>query len=107
MAAGTARAEPIFAPQYHWCPGDLDPGWGFNWDAGDCHDDHYRDRDADDHSHDWWGGPPPPPAPWQPWALGRAAKPNAGNRTGPGASSYRYVSRPRDLPRRRPVTCPG
>lgn len=73
LAAGTAEAQPIFAPQYHWCPGDYrDPGWGFNWDGGNCHDDHHRDRDADDHSHDWGGGPAPwAPAPWgapPPWA---------------------------------------
>jgi hypothetical protein len=56
LAAGTAHAEPFPAPTYHWCPGDFwDPGWGFNWDFGVCHDDHHRDIDADDHSRDWWG----------------------------------------------------
>jgi hypothetical protein len=57
------------APEYHWCPGDVwRPEWGFNWDWSLCHDDHHRDIDAGDHSHDWWGPPPPGvnPAPWYP-----------------------------------------
>jgi hypothetical protein len=77
-AMGTAQAEPGFAPRYHWCPGDdWRPEWGFNWDWGNCHDDHHRDRDAGDHRNDWndWGGPgpadwqplPPPPPPDLPW----------------------------------------
>jgi hypothetical protein len=85
LASGTAQAEPSPFPAYHWCPGDFwDPGWGFNWDGGFCHDDHHRDIDADDHSRDWWGdrdhggdwdhhgdwdhgGDRGGPAPWQPW----------------------------------------
>jgi hypothetical protein len=69
LASGT-QAEPGFGspPLYHWCPGDFwDPGWGFNWDGGVCHDDHHRDADAWDHSRDWNGPPPWQPAPpWQP-----------------------------------------
>ena len=54
--ATAAQAEPGPVPGYHWCPGDFwDPGWGFNWDAGTCHDDHHRDIDGVDHSHDFWG----------------------------------------------------
>jgi len=61
------RMAPI--PTYHWCPGDnWDPGWGNNWDGGNCHDDHHRDIDYNNHDHDYWGdngpgrwGPPPPP----------------------------------------------
>jgi hypothetical protein len=35
--ATEAQAEPGPFPQ--WCPGDFwDPGWGDNWDWGDCHD---------------------------------------------------------------------
>ena len=87
LAAGTAEAEPGFAPTYHWCPGDnWHPEWGGNWDGGTCHDDHHRDIDAGDHSRDFWGGgyqdrqpqwqPPQPdwgPPQWQPpqpeWPL--------------------------------------
>jgi hypothetical protein len=66
VAAGTAQAEPVPAPQYHWCPGDRwDGGWGGNWDWGRCHDDHfydgeYRDRDHwhnGDYDDHWQGGP--------------------------------------------------
>jgi hypothetical protein len=54
LAAGTAHAQPIPAPAYHWCPGDFwHPEWGDNWEWGTCHDDHHRDIDADDHSRDW------------------------------------------------------
>ena len=86
LAAGTAQAEPIPAPMYHWCPGDFwDQGWGGNWDWDNCHDDFRRDIDGDWHARDWhpdwdrgdwhpdWdrghdfdrdhGGP----GPWQPW----------------------------------------
>ncbi len=68
LASGPAQAEPGPFPAYHWCPGDnWDPGWGFNWDGGVCHDDHHRDMDAWDHSRDW-NGPPPWQQPWQqPW----------------------------------------
>jgi hypothetical protein len=78
LAAGTAQAEPRFAPLYHWCPGeDWHPEWGFNFDWGTCHDDHHRDSDGWDRSRDWGGdqggdrggdrGGPPPWQPWQPW----------------------------------------
>jgi hypothetical protein len=54
LATGTAGAQPVFAPEYQWCPGDFwDPGWGDNWDWGVCHDDHHRDIDAGDHGRDW------------------------------------------------------
>jgi hypothetical protein len=58
LAPGSANAQiggfPI--PDYHWCPGQFwDPGWGFNWDGADCHDDHHADRWGNDHSHDWFG----------------------------------------------------
>lgn len=71
LASGTAQADIGPVPMYHWCPGDFwDPGWGFNWDWGFCHDDHHRDMDGWDRSRDWWGPPPPwqqgPPPPWQP-----------------------------------------
>ena len=43
-------------PAYHWCPGEMwRPEWGFNWDGGNCHDDHHRDMDGFSHDHDWWG----------------------------------------------------
>jgi hypothetical protein len=59
-AAGTAQADIGPFPEYHWCPRQpWDPGWGFNWDGGVCHDDHHRDNDAGDHSRDWWGGDGP------------------------------------------------
>ncbi len=32
-----AEAQPGPFPQ--WCPGEFwDPGWGDNWDGGNCHD---------------------------------------------------------------------
>jgi hypothetical protein len=53
-AAPAAHAQPGPVPDYHWCPGDRwDPGWGNNWDAGTCHDDHHRDGDGGDHSRDF------------------------------------------------------
>ena len=56
LAAQPAQAQVGPFPDYHWCPGEFwDPGWGFNWDWGNCHDDHHRDRDGWDHNHDWWG----------------------------------------------------
>jgi hypothetical protein len=70
LAGGIAQAQPMAPiPTYHWCPGDnWDPGWGNNWDGGNCHDDHHRDADFDNHDHDYWGdrgpdrwGPPRPP----------------------------------------------
>jgi hypothetical protein len=73
LAAGVAQAQPLQPfPTYHWCPGDnWDPGWGNNWDGGNCHDDHHRDADYDNHDRDYWGdngpgrwGPPPPPPPF-------------------------------------------
>ena len=74
LATGTAQAEPIPAPMYHWCPGGFwDPGWGGNWDWDDCHDDFHRDIDGDWRGRDWhpdWGndrGGPWQPQPWQPW----------------------------------------
>lgn len=70
--ATVAQAQPAPIPQYHWCPGQFwDPGWGPNWDGGNCHDDHHRDADGYDHSHDWnngpggHGGPGWQPQPWQ------------------------------------------
>src|SRR5258708_3852300 len=45
-AATDARAQPGPFPQ--WCPGDFwDPGWGDNWDWGNCHDN-WRDRGPGD-----------------------------------------------------------
>jgi hypothetical protein len=65
LASGTAQAEPSPLPLYHWCPGDFwDPGWGFNWDGGVCHDDFHRDADDWDHSRDWHPDQGPG---WQPW----------------------------------------
>jgi len=53
LASGTAQAEPVVAPLYHWCPGDgWHPEWGNNWDPGTCHDDHHRDIDGENHSRD-------------------------------------------------------
>src|ERR1700723_3134477 len=43
--AADAQAQPGPFPQ--WCPGDFwDPGWGDNWDGGQCHDNSrgYGDR---------------------------------------------------------------
>jgi len=58
-AAAGAQAQPAPFPDYHWCPGEWwDPGWGFNWEGNNCHDDHHRDMDGWDHSHDWNGGGP-------------------------------------------------
>ena len=82
LASGTAQAEPMPAPMYHWCPGNFwDPGWGGNRDWDDCHDDFHRDIDGDSHGRDWhpdwdhgdwhhgdWDhGGPGPWQPWQPW----------------------------------------
>lgn len=82
LATGTAQAEPIPAPMYHWCPGDFwDPGWGFNWEWNTCHDDFHRDVDGGWHDRDWhpdWNngdrdhgnwdhGNDQGPGPWQPW----------------------------------------
>src|SRR3978361_1935150 len=73
LAAGVAQAQPLQPfPTYHWCPGDnWDPGWGNNWDGGNCHDDHHSDADYNNHDRDYWGdngpgldGPPPPPPPF-------------------------------------------
>ena len=63
-AAVDAQAQPAPMPDYHWCPGQWwDPGWGFNWDGGNCHDDHHRDMDGWDHHRDSGGpgGPDHPP----------------------------------------------
>ena len=55
--AAVADAHPGPFPQYHWCPGQWwDPGWGGNWDAGRCHDDHWYDGEARDQGH-WHNGP--------------------------------------------------
>jgi hypothetical protein len=54
LASGPAQAEPGPFSAYHWCPGDFwDPGWGFNWEGGVCHDDFHRDIDGDNHDRDW------------------------------------------------------
>jgi len=77
LASGYAQAAPLTPfPDYHWCPGQYwDPGWGYNWETGGCHDDHHRDADFDNHDRDYWGDngpgrwgppPPPPPPPWGP-----------------------------------------
>jgi hypothetical protein len=51
-AAAVAEAQPAPFPDYHWCPGQFwDPGWGFNWEGGRCHDDHWRDGDPRDQGH--------------------------------------------------------
>jgi hypothetical protein len=50
------NAQPAPFPDYHWCPGEYyDPGWGPNWDEGECHDDFHPDRDGWDHSRDCRG----------------------------------------------------
>lgn len=56
-AAAVAEAQPIAPPPtYHWCPGsDWDDAWGFNWDWGRCHDDHFYDGDGRDRDH-WHNG---------------------------------------------------
>lgn len=49
--AAVAQAQPAPLPDYHWCPGEYwDPGWGFNWDHGRCHEDHWYDGEP----HDQW-----------------------------------------------------
>lgn len=54
--ATAVNAQPAPLPDYHWCPGEYyDPGWGPNWDDGECHDDFHRDRDGWDHSRDYRG----------------------------------------------------
>jgi hypothetical protein len=64
VAATDAQARPAPSPEYQWCPGQFwDPGWGNNWDGGNCHDDHHRDRDGNDHRNDW--GFPGNRGPWQ------------------------------------------
>ncbi|MFL0180502.1 MULTISPECIES: hypothetical protein [unclassified Mycobacterium] len=64
LAAGTgliglgvaAQARALPAPVYHWCPGQTwDSTWGMNWEKNECHDDHHRDRDGNDHSRDFHG----------------------------------------------------
>jgi hypothetical protein len=73
LAGGIAQGQPMAPiPTYHWCPGDnWDPGWGNNWDGGNCHDDHHRDIDYNNHDRDYRGddgpgrwGPPPPCIPF-------------------------------------------
>jgi hypothetical protein len=75
LGDGIAQAQPLAPiPTYHWCPGDdWHPDWGNNWDGGNCHDDHHRDADFDNHDRDYWGdrgpdrwGPPPPQPYWGP-----------------------------------------
>ena len=57
LVGGTAHAEPVPAPLYHWCPGDSwDTGWGFNWERNLCHDDWHRDIDGGWHGRDWHPG---------------------------------------------------
>jgi hypothetical protein len=75
-AAVDAQAQPAPFPDYHWCPGQFwDPGWGPNWDGGNCHDDYHRDIDGPDHSRDWHQGPGGPgyghQGPNGPWEPGR------------------------------------
>lgn len=51
-AAAVAEAQPAPLPTYHWCPGEFwDPAWGWNWEGGRCHDDHWRDGEPRDHDH--------------------------------------------------------
>jgi hypothetical protein len=51
LAAGTAQAEPGFAPQVYWCPDQSwDPAWGENKHPNECWD---TDRPPP--------GPPPTP----------------------------------------------
>ena len=51
---GVQRVGDKPALDYHWCPGEFwNPLWGFNWEGGECHDDHHRDADGDDHSRDF------------------------------------------------------
>jgi hypothetical protein len=65
-AGGIARAAPVPAPLYHWCPGDFwDRDWGFNWEWFACHDDWHRDIDGDSHDRDWHDRDHD--GPWQPW----------------------------------------
>ncbi|MCA2242414.1 MULTISPECIES: hypothetical protein [Mycobacterium] len=70
-----AQARPGPFPQ--WCPGDFwDPGWGDNWDTGNCHDN-------------WRGsGPNPylnPGGPGGPGGLGGPGGPGGG---GPGGGGH-------------------
>ena len=64
--ATNAQAQPGPFPQ--WCPGNFwDPGWGDNWDWGQCHDWHGGpggwdrgpgwDRGGPGWDHDHPGGP--------------------------------------------------
>lgn len=49
--ATAAQARAV--PAYHWCPGQpWDSTWGLNWDSSQCHNEHHRDADGDDHSRD-------------------------------------------------------
>ena len=64
--ATEAQAQP--GPLPRWCPGDFwDPGWGPNWDWGNCHDN-WRGPGPNPHPDPRWGpgwgpGGPPPGAP--------------------------------------------
>jgi hypothetical protein len=61
IGLGAVPATPGLLPEYHWCPGDAwNPGWGFNWNGGHCHDDFYNDGDPHDSGH--WHGQ----GPWRP-----------------------------------------
>ncbi|PQM53010.1 hypothetical protein C5U48_06260 [Mycolicibacter virginiensis] len=54
--AAQVQALPAPMPAYHWCPGQIwDSAWGMNWEKNECHDDHHRDRDGNDHSRDFRG----------------------------------------------------
>jgi len=53
--SAVASAQPAPIPDYHWCPGEYwDPHWGFNWEMGRCHDDHFRDGEPRDQFHGHW-----------------------------------------------------
>src|SRR5580693_3209659 len=77
-AATDARAQPGPFPQ--WCPGDFwDPGWGDNWDWGDCHDN-WRGPGANPHPDPHWG-----PG-WGPGGPGGPGAP--GDHGGPGGPDH-------------------
>ncbi len=61
VEAGSAVAEPGFAPLASWCPGQPLPGnVAGDWDMSACHDWHYSWHD--DLSHRWGtDGPAAPP----------------------------------------------
>jgi hypothetical protein len=68
LAAGTAQAQPGFAPLATWCPGQPVPGYPpVVWDINVCHD-YYETTNTPDHlTHVVEGEFTPPNGPLPLW----------------------------------------